>query len=162
MPASKQKIDWPGLMGRDSAMSALITAGSGPETVAQFCGGLAYLAAPYADRAAARRKWQIERSTMFSVLAARELLRLTRVKVSAICPTVMRAEAMHVAGTVDGDAVDPMDHDLWAAWSAPFLVASSIVVVPAITGWQRCPMVVRDVQWALAHNVPVHFYARAV
>ena len=68
---------------------------------------------------------------------------------------------MHVAGTVDGVVVDPLDHQFWAAWSEPFLVAARLVVVPSIGGWQRCPMVARDVQWALDHNVPVHLYAGA-
>lgn len=159
MAQARHSLDWPGIMAPGGAWSALVRVGSDPGMVARHCSGVAYLAAPYAEQAQARREWRIERSTMVSVLASREILRLTLARVSAICPTVMRAEAMHAVGTVDGAEVDPLDHDFWAAWSAPFLVTAKILVVPAIRGWQRCPMVARDVQWALDHNVPVHLYA---
>lgn len=162
MAQAQHNLDWRGIMAPGGAWSALVRTGSDPETVARHCGGVAYLAAPYAEQAQARRSWQINLSAMVSVMAARELLRLTSVRVSAVCPTVLRAEALHVAGTVDGAQVDPLDHAFWADWSIPFLIAARIVVVPAISGWQRCPMVARDVQWALDHNVPVHLYAGAV
>lgn len=158
---ARQMLDWSAIMARGGAWAALVRCGSDPQIVAAHCSGLAYLATPYAEHAQARRKWQIERSTMSSVMASREVLRLTQVKVSAVCPTVMRAEALHVAGTVEDAGVDPLDHEFWAAWSVPFLLAARIVVVPPIRGWQRCPMVARDVQWALDHNVPVHLYAGA-
>lgn len=158
--SGKHGLDWRRVMATGGAHSALVRVGSGPDDVARHCVGLAYLAAPYDGQAGSRRNWRIERSTMMSVLASREVLRLTCLNVSAICPTVLRAEAMHAAATVDEVSLDPMDTGFWGKWSQPYLNASAIVAVPEITGWQRCPMVARDVAWALERNVPVHIYAR--
>jgi hypothetical protein len=161
MVTGNHSVDWRRVMAPQGSASALVRVGSDPAQVARHCSGIAYVAAPYDAHAGQRRKWQIDRSTMMSTLAAREVLRLICARVSAICPTVLRAEAMHAAPTVKEAAVNPLDLDFWANWSAPYLNACGIIVVPDIRGWQRCPMVARDVTWALDHNVPVHIYAGA-
>lgn len=153
--AAPAQIDWHGVIARHRG--SLITTGSAPVQVARHCAGFAYLAVAYDLEVRLRKDWRLERSTRQSVLAARELAFLYAAGVTAVCPTVQRAEILHAAWTI-ADKPDPFDAKFWGARSLPFLNAANIVVVPNVQGWERCPMVWRDVNIALQGNVPVHLY----
>lgn len=156
MALDQVEIDWRGVLRLHGG--GLLIAASRPSRVAQHCVGFAYLAVAYDLEAQIRKDWRIERSTRQSVLAARELSRLYSAGVTAVCPTIQRAEILHAASTLTGK-IDPFDAAFWGARSLPLLNVASIVVVPDVQGWNHCPMVWRDVSIALHHNVPVHIYA---
>lgn len=159
VPDVAAPIDWVGLILQHRG--SLIATGSSPKQVARHCNGFAYVAVAYDLEASIRKEWRIERSTRQSVLGARELAFLYEAGVSAICPTVQRAEILHAAATLS-NRPKAFDAQFWAARSLPLLNAAAIVVVPDVQGWARCPMVWRDVNIALQHNVPIHLYAGGV
>lgn len=150
--------DWAQIMAPRGPHSALVVVGRGPAAVPR--GGLAFVAAPYIGQADLKGRWRIERSVRLGMYIAREMMRLRKRGVSAVCPVLMQAVMCEAADLV-GDAADPMDAAGWAAWVWPMLTVAQCVVVPDIVGWQDCPQIKAQVAHALAHNLPVHIYAGA-
>jgi hypothetical protein len=165
MPAVKGAVptaDWPEILAPLGRWSGLVLAGSSAEIVHREAphGGVAFLATPYTGEVQLKRVWRPQRSALMSALAAREMLRLYLAGVSAVCPVLQLAEMCHASGLVDGAALDPLDDAAWAEWSRPLLEAAALIVVPNLQGWSRCPLILRQVQWALGRGLPVHVYAR--
>jgi len=115
------------------------------------------LSAPYFSEAVIRDQWRMERSVRASMFAAIEVARLAALGCCAVAPAMVIAGVAEAGALLD-TPLDPLDLRFWAEWSHPLLSAASMVVVPEIDGWQRCPLVWRDVVFALEHNVPVHLY----
>lgn len=155
------RIDWRPILNPKGHWSALLTLSSSPDRVRRHAVGMVYLSAPYQFEAQIRGVWRIEASVRASTEAAIEVAQLAACGVTAVAPNVMRAEVAHAAKVVDG-APDPLDAAYWAEWSLPILRLARLLVIPAIPGWDRCPMIWRDLRHALAHNVPVHLYAGPV
>jgi hypothetical protein len=156
--ATGAQMDWRAVLAPGGRWSPLVTAGSSPARAARHAVGLAYLAAPYAREVALRGDWRLERSVRMEMLAEIELARLWQAGCVAVCPAVQRAGMAGVAGMA-GLTVDPLDDAAWEPLATPLRHAARLVVVPALQGWDRCPAVWADVQWALSCNVPVHVYA---
>ncbi|MCA2014396.1 DUF1937 family protein [Cereibacter sphaeroides] len=152
------RIDWRPLLDPRGRYSALVTTGSSPDRVRRHCSGLVYLCAPYVHEAQIRGVWRVERSVRISVLASVERARLAACGVTALCPAIDIAEIAHARVLVD-DAPEPLDMTYWRAWSQPILNVAALLAVPEIPGWDRCPLVWRDLRFALAQNVPVHVYS---
>lgn len=153
-------IDWPGLIARGCA-SGLVRTGIAPTTAGIHCGGtLAYLAVPYAREVAIRDIWRPERSVRIGLEAAWHQAALLRAGVASVC-TVVARDAMCTASLMlpEGEGrLDPMDRALWRDVAGRLLGAAGAVIVPAIDGWDRCPDVLAEAVWALAHNRPVLLY----
>lgn len=156
--ASQSVINWPRLLAPGGAASALVVRGSSPARAARHCAGVAYLSVPYAGEVALRGEWRMERSVRLSALMSIELARLLRAGCVALCPALQRAE-LALAATLPIDAPGALDGAVWADVAVRLRNLAVLVVVPNIRGWDRCPGVWADVDWALQHNVPVHVYA---
>ena len=154
-------MDWQSVLAPEGRWSALVRAPSWPELVSRHCCGLIHLAAPYINTAALRDQWRMDRSVRASMRAAIEVARLAALGCTAISPAIVLGEIGH-AGVVMDEPLDPLHLPFWRAWSQPLLNAASMVVVPAIDGWDSCPLVWHDVCFALGRNMPVHVYARGV
>lgn len=154
-------IDWGPVLEPGGVWSPLVHVGASPEVVARQNAGLAYLATPYTKEVLVKGKWSFDRSVMLSTLAARHVLLLMRAGVTAVSPIVLAAEALHAQPSVPGRKVSPLDHARWTEWCRPMFVASQLVVVPNIPGWDRSEGIWAEVQAALAHNTPVFVYGGA-
>ncbi|WP_068305322.1 DUF1937 family protein [Pararhodobacter sp. CCB-MM2] len=152
-----KRIEWEPILAPKGVWSALVTPGSSPDRVHRHAAGMVYLSTPYQLEAQIRGAWHIDASVRASTLASVEVARLAAAGVTAIAPSVMRAEVAHARVLVE-DAPEPLDAAYWAEWSMPILRLARLLVIPAIAGWDRCPLVWRDLRHALAHNVPVHVY----
>jgi hypothetical protein len=156
--APRADMDWRAVLAPGGEWAPLVTGGSSPARVGRSAVGLVYLAAPYAGEVALRGGWRLERSVRFVTLAAIEMARLMRAGCVAVCPVLQRAEMAHVAGLA-GLEVDPLADRDWDDLTDRLRCAAGLLVVPQMQGWDRCPEVWADVQWALARNMPVHIYA---
>ncbi|MCA2012414.1 DUF1937 family protein [Cereibacter sphaeroides] len=154
-----KRIDWRPILNPKGQWSALVTLGSSPARVHRHAAGMVYLSTPYQLQAQIRGFWRIDASVRASTLASIEVAQLAAAGVTAIAPQVIRAEIAHARELVE-DAPDPLDAAYWAEWSLPILRLARMLVIPALAGWDRCPLIWRDLRHALAHNVPVHLYAR--
>lgn len=151
--------DWRPVLAPRGQYSALVRVGSSPARVAHGNGGrLAFVAAPYIEAVHDRRGWRPDLSVRLSLLTGREVMRLRMSGVTAVCPSLMLG-AMCEASHLVPDAPAPSDRRGWEEWARPILFAAGQIVVPDIEGWHRCPLIWRQVQWALGRNVPVHVYA---
>ena len=166
-PATNQP-DWPAILAPGGRWSALVRTGAGPVDVPRQ--GLAFLAAPYlAEILAGTGKWTAWRSDLMSVAIGRELERLRRAGISAVCPVAMQAWMM-TAGLLTGSEVNPLSPPGpapadpapadWADWARPFLLAAARIIVPDVQGWDRCPVVLDQVRCGLERNLPVVIYGR--
>lgn len=154
-----QAIDWRPLLAPRGKWSSLVRVGSSPARVAHHHAGKpAFVAAPYIEECHDARGWRVDLSVQQSLLIAREVLRLRLSGVTGICPVLMLA-SMCEAGMLVPDAPAPADRAGWDEWAQPILHTAGQLVVPDLPGWNRCPLIWRQVQWALAHQVPVHVYA---
>ncbi|PWE26662.1 DUF1937 domain-containing protein [Pararhodobacter marinus] len=153
----QKRIDWAPVLNPRGPWSALVVAGSSPARVSRNCAGIVYISAPYHAEAQIRGAWRVERSVLMSIRAANEVGRLAACGCTALAPTVQIAEAAH-AKVLNDDTPDPLDRVFWDAWSQPILNVAALIAIPDIPGWDRCPMVWRDLRFALAHNLPVHIY----
>jgi hypothetical protein len=149
---------WREVLQPGGPWSPLVVTGSSPDRVSRHADGLVLLAAPYLARL--RDTWRYEQSVRASVMASIEMARLAGCGVTAVAPALLIAEIAH-ARTLVEDAPDPLDHRLWSDWARPLQVAARLVVVPAIDGWDRCPLVWDSVRMALARNKAVHVYGPA-
>lgn len=158
---SRQKTvpDWGPVLARDGRWSALVRTGSRPRLVPR--GGIAFLAAPWLGEVSIKQEFRPRRGVQMEHVVAREMLRLMSAGVTAICPVLLQS-AMTWASPLVSGSVDPLDSAAWEAWARPFLNTASVVVVPDVQGWDRCPAVWSQVSWALERNVPVHVYAARV
>lgn len=139
--------------------SALVEVDTAPARVARVASGQIYLASPYPLAVSGRRgEWKPALSERIALLAAREILRLMQMGVSAVCPIQMRA-GMCIASPLVDEPPAPLDPRAWQDWARPILAVSRMVVVPDIPGWSVCPEVWATVAWALNRNIPVHIYA---
>lgn len=153
-------LDWREVLAPRGRWSALVTAGSSPARVRRQAVGLAYLAVPYATEVALRGVWRMERSVRLLTEASLEIARLAAQGVAVACPNAARAEICQ-AGPLAGVVLDPLDDPVWQQLADVQRHAACLLVVPALSGWDRCPAIRADVAWALAHNRPVHVYAEA-
>lgn len=158
---SADRIDWRPVLRPSGPWSTLVHSRSGPAVVAGRCPGIAYVACPYGEESKVRQAWRIERSVRVAAQAAIEVARLAVCGCTAICPVLSVAEISHARLLIGEDAPDPLDARFWSGWSQPLFTASAVLVVPDISGWDRCPSVWRDLCQALAHNMPVHVYGGA-
>ncbi len=149
--------DWPAILAPGGRWSALVRTGAGPGGVAP--GGLVFLAAPYLAEVEIWGDWRGWRSFMMGAAIARELDRLRRAGISAICPVLMQEWMMQAAqlAAPPEEAVRDAPAD-WQAWARPFLHAANRIVVPDVHGWDRCPLVLDQVRWGLERNLPVVVY----
>jgi len=138
--------DWMGAFGSDAVLI-----GATVDDVAARCGGRAvYLATPYSREVVVADAWDWGLSMRASVVAAAQIGRLARAGVTAISPIVMATDACHA-----DRALDPLDQAFWSAWCMPLLSACGLVYVPPLLGWARSRGVGAEIEWAIAHRVPV-------
>lgn len=157
---SRAAPDWPAILAPRGRWSALVQTGSTPALVARHAAARAvFLAAPYLSDVAIRQEWRVERSVRLGLMAAREVMRLRLLGVTALCPVVMQAAMCEAACLLPEGPEAMMDRAGWDDWSAPMLGASNLIVVPDIQGWDRCPAILGQVASALGRNVAVHVYA---
>src|SRR5690606_32616652 len=137
---ARQKIipDWGPVLARDGRWSALVRAGSRPRLVP--AGGIAFLAAPWLGEVSIKQEFRPRRAAQLELVVARELLRLMSAGVTAICPVLLQGAMTSATPLVSGN-VDPLDAAAWEAWSRPLLTGCSVIVVPDVQGWDRCPTV---------------------
>jgi len=151
---------WAEVLAPGGAFSPLVVLRSSPDGVARAHRGWVLMAAPYLSEVKLRDAWRYERSVRASVLASVEVARLAECGVTAVCPAITQAEIAHARDLLAAPP-DPLDLGWWASWCAPLMVEARTVVVPAIDGWQRCPLVWRMVATALGQNARVHVYGGA-
>lgn len=151
------RIDWRPVLAQGGRWSALVRAGSSPAEAARHCVGFAYVSVPYHDASQIRQAWRVEKSVRVTLQASIEEARLAESGITAICPAVHRAGIAH-AGMLVEEMPQPLDGRFWDSWSQPLLAAARLLVVPDITGWDRCPTVWRELRFALCYNMPVHVY----
>lgn len=151
------RIDWRAVLQPRGPWSALVTVGSSPARVAESAVGAVYLSVPYALEAQIRGTWRVEQSVRASVLAAIEMALLAASGCSAQCPAILMAEVAHARVLVE-EAPEPLDQRFWMDWSQPLLNAARVLAIPSLPGWDRCPMVWRDLRHALTYSLPVHVY----
>ncbi|MCL4069019.1 DUF1937 family protein [Pseudomonas sp. GX19020] len=153
------RIDWGAVMMPKGRWSALVETDTAPARVAQYASGQIYLAAPYPLAVRGRQaEWKPALSERIALLAAREILRLMQLGVSAVCPVQMRA-GMCIASPLVDEPPPALDPHVWQDWAIPMLAVSRMVVVPDIPGWSVCPEVWATAVWALNRNIPLHIYA---
>ncbi|MFC3059498.1 DUF1937 family protein [Paenirhodobacter populi] len=151
--------DWTALMAPDGNFAPLIHVGADARTVARHNVGIAYLATPYTREVTIRGKWSFDRSVMLSAMASRHMLLLMRERVTAVSPIVLASEALHAQSSTTGRRLSPLDRDFWMDWCRPILNSAAMIVVPDIPGWDQSDGIWTEVQFAVAHNVPVFIYA---
>lgn len=157
-------FDWAAILSPSGRWGRQVRAGSSPDLIRREMpgGAVAFLATPYAAEVHLKKVFRPQRSALMSTLAAREMVRLYLAGVTAICPVLQLAEMCHAAGLVDGALVDPLDSAAWAQWSRPMLESSTVLVVPDLQGWARCPLIALQAGMALSLGRPVHVYARGM
>lgn len=139
---------------RGRAAGLLVRAAAVDDVVRRGRGRLVYLATPYSliavdDDGA----WCPARSVEAGVRAAIWARALAVEGVCAVSPIVQAVEMIGSRGA--DDRLDPFDDGFWTAWCRPLLLASSVVVVPPIPGWDVSRGVWREAVAALATNRPV-------
>lgn len=150
---------WAGAVADVRAMSGLLRIGvSVPDLAVRARGRQVYVATPFSARlngryGAARKLCALR----LEVEAARALDALAREGVAGVSPVLMAIGMIHSRDRVaDGDGPGGyLDHAFWMDWSRRFLEASGSVWVPDLPGWERSVGIAREVEWALARNVPV-------
>lgn len=109
-----------------------------PDTLNRARGRLCYLATPYSrEVVTAAGTWDPVLSLQSVIAAARWAAMFAAQGVTAISPVVQSGEMLHCdAASGTPGRLDALDGQFWEAWCWPFLMASDLVIVPPMTGWQ--------------------------
>ena len=132
----------------------LVYAGIGlDDCIRRLCGQV-YLATPYSREVVDEHgEWDAFLSGRMDMLAGQWVGNLATAGITSVSPIVLACSAICMDVKRQ---IDPLDTAFWTSWCAPLLAASASVVVPPIEGRWRSSGVLHEVEWAIAHNMPVY------